>query len=504
MTRRVVLAVGLGILVLVIVPPFVGGTPVPEEPVAIGFEPQFFIDDYLVDNRWATNFRTELTHHVVHAPKKDERNPLVTGRGGYLNVVWDAEAQKFRMWYQVHEYSGEKPQKVNYAVAYAESKDGIAWDFPKLGKFDWEGTKENNVVLRGPRGSSVSSPFLMDLPAEQRRGYRFVLLYTLDDHDPANAGMRLVGSKDGIDWDIANDRLIARVYPDVFSSISWDPRSKEYVCFTRATSRYRQLTDRRRVFRMAGKDLWGEWSVRPESPLLPDRGEKWTIPLQSILIPDAEDARRGRNDFYGMATHYYAGIYWGFLLPYRLDHEVVTELAVSRDGKQFNRFRERTPLIDLGPKGAWDAGMVFSAPRWVEVGREWWIYYAASAGPHDDTKAKWGIGLARIRKEGFVSLSSPKGGGGVVTRSLLWPGGDLVVNADAKNGELRVRVTDEKRKEIAGFGAADCTPFAGEAVAHPVAWKVGRMDELKGRVIRLEFLMAGQVDLYTFRAGDKR
>src|SRR6185295_3195540 len=51
----------------------------PREPVAIGTEPQFFVDDYLVDNRWAIqygNASREMVERVFHAPKKHPRNPL--------------------------------------------------------------------------------------------------------------------------------------------------------------------------------------------------------------------------------------------------------------------------------------------------------------------------------------------------------------------------------------------------------------------------------------------
>jgi hypothetical protein len=41
--------------------------------------------------------------------------------------------------------------------------------------------------------------------------------------------------------------------------------------------------------------------------------------------------------------------------------------------------------------------------------------------------------------------------------------------------------------------------FAGDKVAGEVAWKGGSLDALKGKAIRLEFLLK-DADLYTFRA----
>ena len=73
------------------------------------------------------------------------------------------------------------------------------------------------------------------------------------------------------------------------------------------------------------------------------------------------------------------------------------------------------------------------------------------------------------------------------------------MNADARKGELRVRVSDTFRKPLAGYNYDDCAPFTGDSVLHRVTWKGKPLDALKGQVIRLEFLLRN-ADLYTFRA----
>ena len=57
---------------------------------------------------------------------------------------------------------------------------------------------------------------------------------------------------------------------------------------------------------------------------------------------------------------------------------------------------------------------------------------------------------------------------------------------------------------IKGFDHDDCLPPTADRVAPRFAWMGRRMDELKGQVVRLEFLMEEAVDLYSFRAiGEK-
>jgi hypothetical protein len=202
-----------------------------------------------------------------------------------------------------------------------------------------------------------------------------------------------------------------------------------------------------------------------------------------------------------MPTRYRAGVYWGFLEPFRMNDFIHTELVVSRDGVHFDRLPGRPKLIEYGPDGSWDDEMIFASPSWVEVGDEWWIYYTGWDGPHGTPERNGAFGLAKIRKEGFISLRGPRSGGVVCTRQLRWPGGDLVVNADATKGVLHVRVSDERRKPIAGFDHDDCDLFRGDQTAHRVTWHDRSLAEMTGQVLRLEFYLQ-DADLYSFRADD--
>lgn len=442
----------------------------------VGNTPQLFIDDHLVDNRWGVEYLTETVIRVFHTPSKHEANPLVAGSGGMLNVVWDEEAGLFRMWYQEYWDQSLEPRLYTYAIAYAESPDGLDWRLPNIGEHEFKGTKQNNIVLLGPTGGRAETPCLMDVPERFKRGYKYVLLYLTDD--PKSS--RLIGSHDGIHWDAASDTCIATGYtPDAPNTIVWDPQRERFVWFTRATNIYRDRGERRKVGRLEHTALWEEWPLRSEN----------------ILLPDQLDAETKHNYFYGMPTRYYAGIYWGFLWSYRHQQDIYVSLAFSRDSKQFQRPADRGRLIDLGDEGSWDGGMV-SANGWIEVGDEWWIYYVGTDGRHHVREPVPGIGLAKLRKEGFASLRSPAGGGFVVTKTFECPAGSLQVNADASKGQLRVRVTDYEREVLPGFEHS--AALTADAVRQDVVWRGGSLAALAGREIRLEFEMAGVVDLYGF------
>ena len=72
---------------------------------------------------------------------------------------------------------GDKPSS-QYAIAYAESDDGLKWEAPNLGLFEWQGSRENNIVIRGPKNARASGPqILLTLPEEQKRGFTYVMTY---------------------------------------------------------------------------------------------------------------------------------------------------------------------------------------------------------------------------------------------------------------------------------------------------------------------------------------
>ena len=259
-------------------------------------------------------------------------------------------------------------------------------------------------------------------------------------------------SDDGIHWDPSSDVRLFTMHSDFPNSIIYDPDRKEYVLYCRAKHIYRagrkggvlNTGASRRIARMASKELWTEWRSEP----------------QTILIPDELDNREGFNFFYNMTAYRHAGIYWAFLGPFKWNTEVRSELAFSRDSIRFQRLPSRPQVLPLGADDSWDSDMIFPAYQWVEVGEEWWMYYSGWNGPRgvreNLEKGIWrtgGIGLATIRKEGFISMRGPENGGVIATRKIRWPGGRLFINADARGGELKVRVSDSRRKPYPGLGA---------------------------------------------------
>ena len=476
-----------------------GQTDLPHEPIEIGHQPQFLLDHYVVDNHWAIKYKREAVTRIHHQAKKHAANPVLTGdQPSFVWVIRDPATDLFRMYYQANFPTGADAagaRKFRTHIAYAQSQDGIHWDKPDLDQFSWHQVEPNNVVIGRESVPAMEScgPCILEVPESERKGFRYLMLYRSKGRGIGElSGIRVIGSHNGVDWDQASDRQIADLHSDHHNTVSYDEVAQKYVMFCRAKHIYRAWGDdmidtgaSRRVARMTSDSLWNGWMDENQP--------------QTVLVPDEIDSQTRFNFFYGMPTRRWAGIYWGFLEPFRMNDYIYTQLATSRDGIHFTRPALRDKLIEFGDEGTWDDTMIFASPSWVEVGDQWWIYYSGWDGPHGTSERTGAIGLATIRKEGFVSMRGPSGGGVVCTRSLRWPGGRLIVNADASDGELKVRVSDAFRKPISGFDYHDCQPLTDDQTSHLVQWNDAKLEKLRGQVIRLEFFIR-DADLYTFRA----
>ncbi|MBC8289621.1 MAG: hypothetical protein H8E37_04815 [Planctomycetes bacterium] len=478
----------------------------PTEPLDIGHEPQFLLDGQVVDNHWAIRYKRQAVTRVFHQAKKHGEPVLKGDQPSFLWVVRDEEAAVFRMYYQANFRNNtpdsEPGRKYTTRIAMAESKDGVQWTRPDLGFFDFHKAKPNNVVVARADKPAFEScgPVILEVPERDRNGHRWLMLYRAKGRGLGeDNGLRIAGSADGIHWKPEDDQVIAHLHSDHHNTISWDPNRREYVMFCRAKHIYRafgkEMLDTgasRRVARFSSPKLWTDWMSQKD---------RWP---QTVLVPDEIDSEKHFNFFYGMPARFRHGVYWGFLEPFRMNDFIQSELAVSRDGIHFTRFAGRKPIIEYGKEGSWDDEMIFVSPGWIEVGDEWWLYYSGWDGPHGTTDRTGAIGLARIRKEGFVSMRGPAGGGVVCTRVMRWPGGDLILNADSGDeGVVRVRVSDPGRKPIPGLNYDDCQDFEGNSVSHKVSWQDASINDLKGKLIRLEFFLRS-ADLFTFRASESR
>jgi len=476
---------------------------------------QLFVDDRAIG---------ELRNVVqrFHSPRKYVGNPILVGNyfhdaragvryaeedvpreGGVqrlpssvlmpTSVVRDEDGP-FQMYYHTkppgikeHGYGGGTP-----AVAYAESHNGVQFRLPALGRVKLDYAPDNNLLFEPPG----SLPCVVIDRHEPDPGRRYKIMYY-----PG----KLCFSPDGINWGAPEKiEVPSRIgHSDGLNCLAgWDPGIDRYVAYFRPMiERPDQQVDpegttRRLIGRSESKDLT-EWSE-----------------LQTVLAPDAEDPEA--TEFQTIGVFFYEGMYFGLLCVHEgyaeerakryprrgagvPKHSAMlgrcyVELVCSRDGIHWDR--TRTPFVDTSP-GGMDSGLIWPSNAPVAVGDELWFYYGMSVHCHAIDYVQL-PGLAKLRRDGFASVSAGPGLGWVLTEPFECPGGALYVNADATSGELSVAVVEADGYHEPYFAKVRCAALDGDGCAQRVTWyERANLDELKGKVVRLKFYLR-QADLFSF------
>ena len=133
---------------------------------------------------------------------------------------------------------------------------------------------------------------------------------------------------------------------------------------------------------------------------------------------------------------------------------------------------------------------------------DWWINGRRDDLPvpeaHDLDQVRYGIGLAKLRLDGFVSLDAGIREGILVTQLLHTDARRLELNAACGDrGFVEVEATDGDEGPFEGFARGDCVRFTGDGVRTAITWKGGAEIPHAGSV-RLRFFLR-DASLYSFR-----
>ena len=101
-----------------------------------------------------------------------------------------------------------------------------------------------------------------------------------------------------------------------------------------------------------------------------------------------------------------------------------------------------------------------------------------------------GIGLAKLRLDGFVSVDAGAAEGTLTTKPFVFGGSKLVINANAKSGQIAVEILNADSKPLTGFSKRDCDPVQVDEIRHTITWN-GKSDVtgVAGRSIKLKFYL---------------
>lgn len=420
------------------------------------------------------------------------------------------ENGKFRLWYGVSHgiRNGEE-----YAVAYAESDDGLHWTKPDLGLVEYEGSRQNNLVVGY---SSVVGQVFVDpnSPANQR--YRMlVAIYPHQPGDPPKY-LTLLSSPDGLRWTKPERNVVreGEFALDTQSQAFWDRDRNTYVLFTR-------MGPWRQVGRSESRDPFvfppPQHVMRPEVPMRADFYQAGVTKYAEAqdayfaLVPvffHPGDERGQPTEGHPLLRFRYRGNEVSAVAPDTLDLHLFT----SDDSLAWHRRGDHEPFIGLGPDGRFDSRSLYPGVGYAVVKDELWFYYSAYNCTHIESldgdqpfeKYLGTITRATLRRDGFVAARAGHAGGELRTHPLTFTGDQLELNIDCSAGGFaNVELQTAAGEPIPGYTLADSDRIYHNNLRKRVSWRgETSLATLAGKPVRLR-IQLGDSKLYALQFSRK-
>lgn len=372
-------------------------------------------------------------------------------------------------------------------LAYAESDDGVRWRKPHLGMREHAGSTANNLLDFYMHGAGV----FIDPHATAAERYKMVgCLWTEQDRAVIGAV-----SPDGLQWTPLSVPILPNQHADTQNIACYDTEHGQYILYTRQTDGVMQRRGVNRATTVDFRRFTSSVPVLESNSLDPPDLDIYCNGYSRW--PDAQGAHLMRLSMYQHTTD-----------------TVDVHLAVSRDGIIWHRPQGTMPWITGGPSYRDPYPSVYACAGILPTGRgEWSTYVGVSRHGHNEpvTRSAQSVGIlrARLREDGFMSLSS-EGRGECWTIPFTLTSDRICLNVKTRHaGYVRVAVLASSggstgsettgSEAISGYALADCVPISGDHLDTPLTWSAGsQLAALRGHTVRLH-LELFKADVYALR-----
>ncbi len=434
----------------------------------------------------------------------------------YINFLKVGDT--YRLYYRAGGHSHgpnhpESPARACFCVA--ESKDGKTFTRPNLGRLEFNGSKDNNIVYIG-NGRLDNFSVYYDENPNCPPDAKFKALSQNKTTETPFGGLTYLKSADGYTFEVVGLLPIDGPF-DSLNLIHWVKETGKYRIYFR---NFHSPVDNSDI--PTGKHNLE--SIRDIRYTESEDFVTWTPQKRVAFTDGREDIEYYTN---GITKYHRANIYFGMparyvdriaeevnykYLPglYGIRHNLLslpekrggsaitdTTLITSRDGYMFERTNEC--FMSPGPE---------NGENWIygDAEASWGMHETESDYPGEPNELSFfsytgyrchSVEIVRytVRLDGLFSWRAGLGGGSVLTKPLTFDGNKLSINFATSGyiGYVRIVICDEDGNEIEGY---DSTTLFGDSVNRPVDFQKP-LSELSGKTVRLKFDMK-DCDLYSF------
>jgi len=480
--------------------------------IQLGTKREMFWDDYLVDTS-RTTAQNRLIQPIFRETVKWLDHPVEYGSTSYPCIVKinDGYLMYYVAWSRVNEKSTS-----NYCVL--TSKDGIHWDRPSLGMYEYNGSKDNNIVI--PAWDFRDNAFVFydtnpNCPPEEKfkclaDGLPAASEEAKSDPNAMKRGLWYYSSPDGFHF---TRRALVSICGrfDTMNTAHWD--GKRYVSYIR---NYHGINVQRATGGINENGVYDinhfsipsadeNKSIRDVRVMYSDDFIHWTEP-KLIRFNDGEDYplytnvvspyARAEHILVGFPTRYVERPGWSENFEQLAGREMrwiavngktpreglaITDCIFmwSRDGENWDRFSEAFMTPGYEREHNWVYGDCYPAYGLLDLGDENLSIYTIDY--HRSRGFAKPVNRFEIRKDGFACYMAGGREAVLVTKPLTFSGTKLHLNmATSAFGYIYVDVLDEAGNVISPrsfevFGdhidrsvffedGSDFAPFAGKTV----------------------------------------
>jgi hypothetical protein len=414
---------------------------------------------------------TQNLRLAMNAPERHPANPVLPlgppgspdaqGVQFYGSII--KENGIYRLWYVAFDDQKEsKEPSARWRAAYAESKDGLTWNKPNLGLVEFNGSKNNNLLLMkpGPWGFVNLKVIKDETDPDPLRRYKMTT-HVYFRHNTRLGTLLPFVSPDGLTWtpvkDIQPVKGEMKKADLLIPGYHFEPCGGLYKWegFFYATAQNALPSIHHfqgRVVRTLRSADFVNW--QPTTTLSFVR-----TPQHSYL--GAGKSREGEQNHEGISVWNRGNLLLGITGRWHGAAEwagVTVDLGfvLSNNGLHFREPQHEWTFLERGKDRAWDQGGLLQGQGFENIGEQTFVYYGAWDPRHwEDQPKRGGIGIATVARDRFASLyvdTSTEGPGDyqlpktdceLVTRALDIPAGKspaFYLNADGLGPEAALRV----------------------------------------------------------------